>query len=170
MKIKDISERFLDNSYPRMSIAACVLHWTGSPTAKRAIDWLDQRLNGEGTVAYNYIIDRDGIVYMLVDPMKAWVYHSGLGSKYDQKTISVAFVSWGIQSEKKSGTLWVPYGGSYLQELTQEQIDAFAELYGQLTVIFGDIPLTHHAAINPHKVDLTESMFEMVMRRITGEK
>lgn len=164
MKIKDITERFKDNSYPRHLFEACVLHWTASGSAKSAIDWLDQRLNGEGTVAYNFVIDRDGTIYMLVDPLKAWVYHSGTGAAFDKKSISVAFVSWGIQDQKKSGTLWVPYKDGYLQELTQEQIEAFAELYGLLTEIFGDVPLTHHAAINKNKFDLTDSMFDEVKR------
>ena len=76
MNITDITDRFRDNA--QKVSKKVIWHWTASNTAKSAIDWLDQRADGKGSVGYNYIIDKNGDVYMLGNPKNTWFHNTGL--------------------------------------------------------------------------------------------
>jgi N-acetyl-anhydromuramyl-L-alanine amidase AmpD len=159
-KVANLYKEFKDNSYPRFK--RIVLHWTASGTAESAINWLNQRLQGKGTVVYNYIIDRDGTVFELVDPFTRWAYHTGLGAPYDSQSIGIALVSWGVQDQERSGSGWVFFKNRYLQNYTSEQKESLKALLDTLHdsgLPTDEMELTHHAAINPHKPDMPESMF-----------
>ena len=140
MKLIDITEQFKDNSH-RVE-KGIVWHWTASKTAKSAIDWLDQRENGEGSVAYNYIIDKNGDVYMLGNPNYAWFHNTGLGSAYDKDIISISFVSMGREDL-----------------FTDEQINSAKHLYSILNDEYKITLNTHHASLNSHKQDFPEKMW-----------
>ena len=91
MRIIDKTAQFKDNIYIYKTRRRILWHWTGSRAAQSAINWLDQRIGGKGTVGYNYIIDKNGYIYMLVDPHKGFMQSSGLGKTYDELTIAIAF-------------------------------------------------------------------------------
>ena len=141
MKIINIEERFKDNAHKvRKKV---IWHWTGSSTAKSAIDWLDQRNNGEGTVAYNYIIDKNGDTYMLGNPKNTFFHNSGLGTSYDKDTISISLVSRG----KKDS-------------FTEAQIESSKRLYSILKGLYKIELMTHHADINEHKQDFPKHIWK----------
>ncbi len=149
MHIIDITERFKDNAHKvRKKI---IWHWTASSTAKSAIDWLDQRNNGEGSVAYNYIIDKNGDVYMLGNPKNTFFHNSGLGTEYDKDTVPIALVSKG----KKD-----PF--------TEAQLESCKQLYSILKGLYRIELNTHHASINSHKQDFPEHIWKKFRKQITS--
>ncbi|MDY0174364.1 MAG: peptidoglycan recognition family protein [Bacteroidales bacterium] len=154
MKIIDITGRFLDNSLRRNSIEdlRIVFHWTASSTAKSAIDWLDTRLGGKGTVGYNYIIDRDGTIYVLADPGERWMHNSGLGANYDQNTISISLVM-------KDET----------DPVSQNQEYASRQLLLDLNSKFEIKEITHHAHINRNKRDFPEKLWESFIASVYSD-
>ncbi len=147
MHIIDITERFKDNAH-RIS-KKIIWHWTASNTAKSAIDWLDQRNNGEGSVAYNYIIDKNGDVYMLGNPKNTFFHNSGLGTLYDKDTISISLVSRG----KKDN-------------FTDEQIVSSKQLYSVLKCLYKIELNTHHASINSNKSDFPDHIWKEFNKQI----
>ena len=142
MEIRDISERFLDNANKYKK--RIVLHWTASNTAKIAIEWLDMRKNGKGTVGYNYIIEKDGVVYMLADPAERWMHNTGLGGRYDMNVIAISFVNKG--------------DGIF----TEEQYRACRELIEKLKEKYEITMITHHHKIYKKKPDFPERIWEKV--------
>ena len=137
MKIIDISDKFNDNSIRIKK--KIVFHWTGGSTAKGAIDWLNKRSGGKGSVGYNYIIDKDGSIYMLADPRTRWMHNTGLGTKYDEDTIPIALAS---KDEN--------------DRFTDRQVMASKSLVEKLDKWFWITETTHHAALNSKKVDFPE--------------
>jgi len=150
MKLIDITNRFKDNSHQVEK--GIIWHWTASSTAKSAINWLDERNNGEGSVAYNYIIDKNGDVYMLGNPNYAWFHNSGLGSEYDKDIISISLVSMGREDL-----------------FTDEQIESSRQLYSILSEEYKITLNTHHASINEHKQDFPETLWVEFKEKITGK-
>ena len=147
MHIINIEERFKDNAHKvRKKV---IWHWTGSSTAKSAIDWLDQRNNGEGTVAYCYIIEGKD-VYMLGNPNNTWFHNTGLGSEYDKDTIPIAIVSRGKKDK-----------------FPQDSIDSAKKLYSILKGLFEIYDNTHHASINKNKQDFPEHIWKEFKSKIT---
>lgn len=147
MNIIDITEQFKDNAH-RIS-KKIIWHWTASNTAKSAIDWLDQRNNGEGSVAYNYIIDKNGDVYMLGNPKNTFFHNSGLGTPYDKDTISISLVSRGKKDL-----------------FTDEQIESSKRLYSILKCLYKIELNTHHASINSKKQDFPEHIWKEFKKAI----
>ena len=147
MNITDISDRFKDNA--QKVSKRVIWHWTASDTAKSAIDWLDQRNNGEGSVAYNYIIDKNGDVYMLGNPKNTWFHNTGLGSEYDKDTISISLVCRG----KKDS-------------FTEAQIESSKRLYSVLKCLYQIEINTHHASINLHKQDFPDKTWVDFKKKI----
>lgn len=145
----DLTKRFKNNVICRRKQVVLVFHWTASETALSAINWLADRLDGRGTVGYNYIIDRDGTVYMLGDPRYVWFHNTGLGSRYDSNTVSVAFV---MRDES--------------QPVTERQIASGKELVKNIDDMFKVINVTHHAALNSSKRDFPEVMAKDLMMRL----
>lgn len=82
-----------------------VLHHTVSGTAASAIDWWKIRIDGKGTIATPYVIDRDGTIYQLFSPFQ-WASHLGvLGmSNLDRQSIGIEMVSWGGLKPEDIGT------------------------------------------------------------------
>ena len=142
MKMIDISGRFADNAICEKEHRIGVFHWTGGPTAEGAIEWLDKRKGGKGSVGYNYVIDRDGTVFILADPRTSWMHNSGLGTAYDRHTVSISFAA-----------------KNAAHGITEEQTRAAHSLVVLLESWF-DISWTHHAAINSHKQDFPAEMWE----------
>ena len=130
--------RYSDNSFK--TLKRILLHWTASQTARSAMDWLDTRLEGKGTVGYNYIIEKNGMTFRLI-PDTSFFHNSGLGKKYDSDTISIAFVS---MSEYP----------------TLEQIRALVQLITKLQKKFDIFEIRHHAGINNHKQDFPKDYWE----------
>jgi len=147
MNIIDISDRFKDNA--QKVSKKVIWHWTASNTAKSAIDWLDQRAGGEGTVAYNYIIDKNGDVYMLGNPKNTFFHNTGLGTEYDKDTISISLVCRG----KKDS-------------FTDAQIESSKRLYSVLKCLYEIELNTHHAAINSNKSDFPNKTWKKFKEQI----
>ena len=141
-KIIDITEKFNDNSISNKREIVGVFHWTGGHRANGAIDWLNKRRDGKGSVGYNYIIDRDGLVYMLAKPGSRWMHNTGLGTHFDENTISISFAAL---DENDS--------------FTEDQIESGKMLIKELHKMF-DVKWTHHAKLNSHKQDFPEWFWE----------
>ncbi len=137
----DKTEMFSDNSRKVQKII--VLHWTGSNTAKSAINWLNERKNGKGSVGYNYIIDRNGDMYILGDPGERWFHNTGIGTHFDKDTISIAFVSMGTEPV-----------------FTPEQIKTLKDWIEQLRADFDITQIRHHASLNLKKPDFPDHVWE----------
>ena len=147
MKVHDKKQMFKDNCQPvRKTI---VLHWTGSETAESAINWLNERKNGEGSVGYNYIIDRNGDLYILADPGESWFHNTGLGTAFDKDTISIALVSTGKEPV-----------------ITFYQIARLQQWIYMLQEDFEIIEITHHAALNSKKPDFPEKIWEQIKEEL----
>lgn len=136
--IIDLTTRFKDNAICNKKEVTVVFHWTGG-SAKSAIDWLDNRLNGKGTVGYNYIISGHKL-YILADPKTHYMNHSGLGDKYDRDSISIAFC--------------------YTSYPTDEELKVAKNLLEDIKEWFTVKEYTHHAAINSKKVDFPADYWE----------
>lgn len=149
MKIIDKSKQFKDNVYTYKSRRRILWHWTGGVNASGAIDYLDSRHNGKGTVGYNYIIDKNGYVYMLVDPYKGFMQSSGLGKTYDETVIAIAFA---MLDES--------------DDITKQQIESGRYLLNKLNQEFEIFENIHHAAINPHKVDFPNWLWEEIKEKL----
>jgi len=93
-KIKSHIERFKDNCFRNKLQKTLVFHWTGSKNLKGTLDWLDNRVSGNGTVAYMFIIDKNGTIHQLCT-LYDWFHNTGSGGNFDQTTIPVSFVSKG---------------------------------------------------------------------------
>ena len=94
MKILDASNALKNNYQINKPDRDLVFHWTGAGSIDSIINWFSTRLNGKGTVGYNYIIDANGDVYKLC-PINAWFHNTGKGTNFDSGTISIAFLSAG---------------------------------------------------------------------------
>ena len=149
MMITNITQRFLDNALNNKANRIIVFHWTGSHTAKSAIDWLDQRNEGNGSVGYNFIIDKDGVVYMLADPLTHWMHNTGLGTNFDEKTISISLASFGMSD---------PF--------TDKQIESSKGLVQFLEKRFNIIKTTHHAHLNKNKQDFPKELWDSFSKKI----
>jgi N-acetyl-anhydromuramyl-L-alanine amidase AmpD len=134
----DITKRFNDNSISNKKEIIGVFHWTGGHDAEGAIEWLDERKGGVGSVGYNYIIDRNGLIYMLAKPGSRWMHNTGLGTHFDESTISIAFAALDENDT-----------------FTDEQIESAKILIEDLQEMF-DIKWTHHAKLNSHKRDFPD--------------
>ena len=153
MNIIDITDRFKDNAHKVSK--KVIWHWTGGNTASGAIKWLDDREDvdgdgiGDGTIAYNYIIDKNGDVYMLGNPKNTWFHNTGLGSEYDKDTISISLVCRG----KKDS-------------FTEAQIESSKRLYSVLKCLYQIEINTHHASINLHKQDFPDKTWVDFKKKI----
>ena len=149
MHIINLENQFKDNAHKISK--KIIWHWTGSNTAKSAIDWLDQRHEGKGSIAYNYIIDKNGDVYMLGNPNNTFFHNTGLGTEYDKDTISISLVSRG----KKD-----PF--------TDEQIESSKRLYTILKCLYKIELNTHHAAINSNKSDYPDYIWKEFKSKLSS--
>ena len=134
MKILDASNTFKNNYRLDKPDRNLVFHWTGMGTAASNIEFLSSRLQGKGSVGYNYIIDDTGDVFKLC-PIHAWFHNSGKGTAFDSGTISIAFVSSGEYPNKK--------------QIKSCNILLETEIYPSINVV----ECFHHAELNPQKVD-----------------
>ena len=147
MNIIDITNQFKDNSQKVQK--KIIFHWTASSTAKSAIDWLDQRANGEGSVGYNYIIDKDGSIYMLGNPEQRWFHNTGLGISFDKDTISISLVSRGKKDL-----------------FTDKQIANVRHLISILKNLYRIVEINHHAALNKNKPDFPEYIWKEFKKQV----
>jgi hypothetical protein len=149
MEFIDLSKMFIDNVNVHRPQKKIVYHWTGSKTAKSAYNWLNERNEGKGSVAYNYIIDKDGKIYILCDPFKGWFHNTGLGSNYDRNTISVALVSMGANDP-----------------ITSKQIFSASLLNVKLNKEFHITEITHHRHLNRKKQDFPAKQWKELFPKI----
>ena len=149
MKIKDITKRFNDNS--RKVRKKLVFHWTGGSTAEGAIEWLDKRLNGKGSVGYNYIID-DKTIYLLAHPSTRWMYNTGRGTTFDSDTISVSFV------------------GSKDGDITHDKLVLAKELVDELRRTFDIYAIHHHAELSNKKQDFPSDTWRRIKRYLKTDE
>lgn len=147
MNIIDITNQFEDNSQKVQK--KIVFHWTGGSTAQGTIDWLDQRKNGKGSVGYNYIVCKNGEIYMLGNPSYRWFHNTGIGSDFDKETISISLVSRGKKDK-----------------FTDEQIQAVRHLLPILKNLYRIVDITHHAALNKNKYDFPEYVWKDFKKKI----
>jgi hypothetical protein len=149
MKVIDITSRFMDNAIAEKEHRNAVWHWTGGGTAQGAIDWLDKRLEGKGSVGYNYIIGRDGNVYMLADPRTHYMHNTGSHSTIPSKgTVSISFACRNAE-----------------HGITEAQIAAARDLVKQLNDWFV-LKHYHHAQVNSTKIDFPSDMWESLKKQI----
>ena len=85
--------------------AAIVIHYSAGKAGGVVADIARQLIQHKAS--YNYIIDRDGTVYMLVDPANI-AHHAGGGSMVDgrypnEATIGVSFVNVGWSPFRREG-------------------------------------------------------------------
>lgn len=67
-----------------VAIDAIVLHATAADDTQQSVNWC---CKGESKVSYHTIVDRDGTVYHLVDPVKrAW--HAGVSTYQGRKDVN----------------------------------------------------------------------------------
>lgn len=140
MRIKDITEYFKDNAIKHKRTV--VFHWTATETAKEAVEWLKTRLNGKGTVGYNYIIEKSGDILMLANPCNAWMHNSARGTDFDKNTISISFVNIG--------------DGKF----TKDQFVAATELINNLEKQFDITEITNHHILYSPKPDFPDDIWE----------
>ena len=149
MKVVDLTKQFKDNSITHRVRRRRLWHWTGGHSANGAITHLDRRFNGKGTVGYNYIIGKDGTLYMLVNPRYGYMQSSGLGHKYDKDTIAIAFVMFDETSK-----------------FTKEQIKTARELIAITNKSFHIFEDTHHAHVKHTKRDFPKQMWNALKKVI----
>jgi len=140
----DISHSFTDNALVIKRKMRILLHWTGGTTAEGAINWLDKRLGGNGTVGYCNIIDED-VNYVLYDPRIMFMQSSGLGKRYDAETIPIAFVSKGAYPSKTT-------------------IDSLKEVIADYKDRFGIFEITHHRHVNKNKPDFPDDFWDRLKK------
>ena len=140
MQIKDVTDTFLDNIVKHKRTV--VFHWTATNTAKEAIDYLKARLNGKGTVGYNYVVEKNGDIFMLANPCNAWMHNSAKGTEFDKNTISISFANIG--------------DGNF----TERQTNATVELINNLQKQFDIVTFTNHHILYPSKPDFPDDVWE----------
>lgn len=145
--ITNVTKRFGNNSLKRR--VRVVFHWTGGVSSESTLNWLATRQGGQGTVGYNYILDKKDGIYMLADPRERWFHNTGLGSNYDAETVSAAF-------DMRDET----------EMFTEKQIDDTVKLLKIIDDWFDVIEITHHAAINKTKRDLPEELWQYLLSEI----
>ncbi len=143
MRIIDVTNRFKDNVLSHKIHRRRLWHWTGGDTANGAIEHLDNRMGGKGTVGYHYIIDKDGTIFILANPHTDFMQSSGLGEAYDERAIAIAFV---MKDETQDITDEQIYSAKYLIKKTDEDFH-----------ITDDV---HHARINRNKKDFPQWLWE----------
>lgn len=149
MKIVDKTKMFLDNAQRRTAPNyTLVVHWTGGSTASGAIEHLNKRAGGEGSVGYNAIIDKDGTVYLLADPRTHWMHNTGKGTSFDRKTISVSFVA--LPKDK----------------ITVEQIRSFRKYKMELEEWCNISVVNCHKELNPNKPDFPAAQWEELYKEL----
>lgn len=151
--IVDLTDKFKDNSFLYKQKRNIAWHWDAAPNAQISIKWLDERLKGNGTIVYNYLIGRDGTIYKLVDPLISYAHHTGKGLKFDRYCIGVAISSTG-----------------YNESFTDAQMKAAFQLRNDLYDVF-DIGVEHsHHELKEYKPDFPDNMWaEMLFYFNTGE-
>ena len=146
MKIIDVTKEFEKNFIRHKRTV--VFHWTAIGTAKEAMDYLKKRLNGKGTVGYNYIIEKNGDVYMLANPCYAWMHNSAMGTDFDKNTISISFVNTGSE------------------DFTQEQIISAKQLLHHIKTNFDVTDITNHHKLYEKKSDFPDDVWEELLKKI----
>lgn len=147
MKILDASHIFKNIFQHDKLDRKIILHWTGSNSVRSTIDWLSSRLDGKGTVGYNYIIDTNGDVYKCC-PSSAWFHNTGLGSNFDKGTISIAFVS----------------SGDFPSRQQIKSLNILIET--SIAPAFNILEITHHAALNSKKQDFPDKYWDRLKHYI----
>ena len=119
---------------PDADVSILTVHGTaGGNNAESIIKWM---LSGgilptgkfrkteyiKGVALFQYMIDKDGIIYDLINPHN-WVYHSGTGG-FDYKTIGVELVNSSFDNSKK---------------YTEKQYHSLFELYCFLSGVFPNL-------------------------------
>jgi hypothetical protein len=141
MKIFDASHLFLGNYKLDKPDRILVFHWTGKGSSQQIVDYLRSRLNGAGTVGYNYIVDTDGSVFKLC-PVYAWFHNTGRGSLFDSKSCSIAFVS----------------DGDFPNKRQIQSVNMLVET--EISTAVNIVEITHHAALNPDKPDFPDEYWQ----------
>ena len=140
--IVDLTESFEDNSFQWKQKRTICWHWDGATSARIAIRWQNERLKGEGTVVYNYIIGRDGTIFKMIDPLIRYAHHTGKGIAYDMTCIGIAISSKG-----------------YSDHFSDAQMKAALQLRNEIFEIF-DVTEEHsHHELTPHKPDFPDHLW-----------
>jgi len=138
-------DKFKDNSFKRK--IRVIVHYTGSPNVNGSIEWLNKRKGGKGSVGYNVIIDKDNKIYYLAKPT-SWFHNTGLGSRYDKDTYSIAFT------------------GSGINDITDAMIKDFKLTIQWLSNLFNIYEIKCHRECNIKKPDFSPEEWEILKRRI----
>ncbi len=144
MKIIDITSEF-ENNFIKIE-KTLVFHWTATNTAEEAIKYLKNRLNGKGTVGYNYIVEKNGDIFMLADPCNAWMHNSAMGTDYDKNTISISLVNIG--------------DGNF----EENQLIATKNLIDHLKKNYKIVEITNHHKLYPKKIDFPDDVWEKFLK------
>ena len=149
MRIINKIDTFKDNVLFHRPQKKRLWHWTGSRTASSAINWLDKRIDGTGTIGYHFIIDKNGYIYMLADPHKSFMQSSGLGKTFDSTIIAIAFA---ILDET--------------DDITKEQYESAKYLINKTNKEFHILGDIHHAQINSHKIDFPKWLWKDIQKEL----
>jgi len=143
----DITEQFIDNVILKKPEIILVGHWTGGSTASGAIQHLDTRNDvdgdgiGDGSVGYNFITNRAGVVYLLAE-WPNFMHNTGKGTRYDQHTIAYSVVMTGPDDM-----------------FTELEAKAVAAIIYEIKKRFTIKKHVCHAMLNDHKIDFPQSMW-----------
>jgi len=127
---------------PGMSVSLVVLHADGDRAISSSIAWCCDA-KADPPVAYHYIIGRLGDVYQLVDPAdRAW--HAGVSS-YGGRTDG--------EDSVNGFSIGICFGNSQdsVEEFTEAELAAGAQLIVNLQQIYGPLEITTHAIVAPHR-------------------
>ena len=142
---KILYDKFKDNSFKRK--IRVIVHYTGSPNVNGSLEWLNKRKGGKGSIGYNIIIDQSHEVFYLAKPTE-WFHNTGLGSRYDKDTFSIAFTGNGID------------------DITDAMIKDFRDELENLKTIFNVYEIRCHHECNIKKPDFSPEEWEILKRRI----
>ena len=97
-KVPEIKRKFTEGfNRDSEDVETIVLHGTGGPGT---LVWITKLIKPSskkgrklkiGIGLFQYLIERDGKIYCLIDPTK-WVYHSSMGNN-DRKTIGIELLN-----------------------------------------------------------------------------
>ena len=148
----DITDQFLDNARVIKKEITLVGHWTGGSTAAGAIQHLDTRRGGKGSVGYNVIINRNGVIFLLAE-YPNYMHNTGLGDSFDKNVISYSLVMTGAKDQ-----------------VSKAQVKALAVWIKTLEKQYVIKKHVSHASLNKKKIDFPPKMWDKLMNDINKYK
>lgn len=142
-------EEFKDNAMQRKLYF--VVHWTGSKSAISTVNYLENRLNGKGTVGYNVIIDINGDIYSLAG-FDHFFHNTGLGTDFDALTYSIAFTGNNAKNILENKKMIAS---------AKIILDTFYRAYPNC-----EIEVCCHRELNENKPDFPEKEWEILKEKL----